>query len=255
MKHIVRVGVCREACRNSWEENKHIHTQTNKPTNKQTCQSTWETTAHPVCNRCTETLQSHKLLSCRHEWVTRHENQMKISFHKTLRFFCWASMPTDSPCLLSVNTDRGCAAHLGCNTQLAWCSLCMITTTDLLLSLTHTRTTSPLISVRPNCFNMHRWKAKLCWARPQPLWICWCHFNVLAGSFDAIRGSRNRKDTNSSPSWYLPKHNRHKHRTRLSYHSSIAGAERDARAAETLPRCQTQKVHGENRGWEAHNMR
>lgn len=54
----------------------------------------------------------------------------------------------------------------------------------------------------------------------------------------------NRKDTNSSSSWYLPKHNRHKHRTRLSYHSSIAGAERDARAAETLPRCQTQKVHG-----------
>lgn len=164
-------------------------------------------------------------------------------------------MPTDSPCLLSINTDRECAAHLSCNTQLAWCSHCVITQL-ISFSLSHTRTTSPLIRARPNCSNMHRWKAKLCWARPQSLRIRWCHFNVLAGSFRCDPRESNRKDTNSSSSWYLPKHNRHKHQTRLSYHSSIAGAERDARAAETLPRCQThRKCMGGMRGWEARNMR
>lgn len=180
---------------------------------------------------------------------------MKISFHKTLRFLCWASMPTDSPCLLSINTDRECAAHLSCNTQLAWCSHCMITTTDLLLSLSHTRTTSPLISARPNCFNMHRWKAKLCWARPQSLRLRWCHFNVLAGSFDAIRGSQTAKTQTVPPVGI------YRNTTGINTEPGSPTIPASPGLNETLerqklfPDVRHRKCMGGIRGWEARNMR
>lgn len=101
MKHIVQV-MGAEKPADDQDKNKHIHAQTIKQANT-SVYSGYNGTSRGNCFK--KTLLSHKIESCRHEWVTRHENQMRISFHKTWRFLCGSSMPTESPCLLCINTD------------------------------------------------------------------------------------------------------------------------------------------------------